>query len=76
MTETKLLTPCLDKAFLKNKLRSTASLPASFSALFLGKHFHCHALLLDQISMSGCLYFVRYRAIWVLGLFVNQVVTS
>ena len=33
-------------------------------------------LLTDQISLSGCLYFLRYWAICVLQLFVNQVVTS
>ena len=33
-------------------------------------------LLPDQISLSGCLYFVRYWAISVLQLFVNEVVTS
>ena len=31
--------------------------------------------LTDQISLSGCLYFLRYWAICVLQLFVNQVVT-
>ena len=33
-------------------------------------------LKIDQILLSGCLYFVRYWAIHVLKLFVNQVVTS
>ena len=36
----------------------------------------CYILLIDQISLSGCLYFQRYWAICVLQLFVNQVVTS
>ena len=29
-------------------------------------------LLTDQISLSDCLYFMRYRAIYVLQFFVNQ----
>ena len=33
-------------------------------------------LLPDQISMSGCLYFVRYWPICILQLLVNYVVTS
>ena len=36
----------------------------------------CYILLTDQISLPGCLYFLRYWAICVLQLFVNQVVTS
>ena len=36
----------------------------------------CYILLTDQISLSDCLYFLRYWAICVLWLFVNQVVTS
>ena len=42
--------------------------------------FSCYILLTDQISLSGFLYFSRYRAIYwaicVLQLFVNQAVTS
>ena len=35
--------------------------PASFSAWFFEeKYFSCYILLPDQISLSGCLYFVRY----------------
>ena len=30
----------------------------------------------DQMSLTGCLYFMRYWAIYLLQLFVNQVVTS
>ena len=33
-------------------------------------------LLTDQISLPDCLYFLRYREICVLQLFLNQVVTS
>ena len=41
------------------------------------KCFSCCILLTDQISsLSGCLYFLRYRAIYVLQLFVVQPVTS
>ena len=35
-----------------------------------------HDILTDQISLSGCLYFLRYWAICALEFFVNQVVTS
>ena len=34
-----------------------------------------YILLTDQISLSGCLYFLRYWTIYVFQLFVNQVVT-
>ena len=37
--------------------------------------FYC-ILLIDQVSLSECLYFVRCWAISVLQLFVNQAVTS
>ena len=37
----------------------------------------CHVIqLTDQISLSDCLYFLRYWTICVLQLFVNQAVTS
>ena len=36
----------------------------------------CFILLTESISLSDCLYFLRYWAICVLLLFVNQVVTS
>ena len=39
-------------------------------------YFPCYILSPDNVSLSGCLYFVRYRAIFVLQLFANQVVTS
>ena len=41
-----------------------------------GYTFTCYTLLTDQISMSDSLYFLGYRAICVLQLFVSQVVTS
>ena len=50
--------------FLKNKNRSGTSLPAPFSAWFLRKKYlSCYILLTDQLSLSGCYYFVRYWAI-------------
>ena len=36
----------------------------------------CYILLTEQISLAGCLYFLRYWAICTLQLFVNQIVTS
>ena len=63
------------KAFLINKKRSGTSLSVSFSAWFSNKNIFCYTLLPDQISISGCFYFVRYWAIGILQLFVNQVVT-
>ena len=50
--------------------------PAHFVYDFEQKCSLCYILLTDQISLPGCLYFVRYWAICVLQLFVNQVVTS
>ena len=50
------------EAFLQNKKRSGTRLPVSFSKWY----FSCSILLTDQISLSVCLYFVRYRAIYVL----------
>ena len=35
----------------------------------------CYILLIDQISLSGCLYCAIYCAICLLQFFVNQVVT-
>ena len=44
---------------------SGTSLRVSFSAWFLKKkHLSCYILLIDQISLSDCLYFVRDWAIW------------
>ena len=55
------------KAFLKSKKSSRTSLPATFSAWFLNKkYFSCYILLPDQISLSNCLYLVRYWVICVL----------
>ena len=52
-----------------------ATLP-HFQNNFEERCFFCYILLIDQISFSGCLNFVRYWAICVLELFVNQVVRS
>ena len=48
--------------------------PAHFVYDFLAKMFLSYILLTDQISLPGCLYFLRYWEICVLQLFVNQVV--
>ena len=44
--------------------------------IFQEKCFSCYILLTDQISLSDYLYLLRYWAICVLQLLVNQVVTS
>ena len=43
-----------------------------FGEFSLSEGYLCYILLTDQISLSGCRYFLRYWAI----LFVNQGVTS
>ena len=50
--------------------------PAHFVYDFSKKCSSCYILLTDQISLPDCLYFLRYWAICVLQLFVNQVVMS
>ena len=50
--------------------------PAHFVYDFSTKCSSCYILLSDQISLPGCLYFLKYWAIYVLQLFVNQVVRS
>ena len=47
-----------------------------FGYNFSEKSFSCYILLTDKFSMSDCLYFLRYRAIYVLQLFVSQVVIN
>ena len=62
------------KLFLKIK---RALGRASFSVLFFEEKYTSRfIILIDQISFPGCLYFVRYWAICLIQLFVNQVVTS
>ena len=65
------------KAFLKNKKRSWTSLPASFSAWFLKQNISL-AVFYYLTNFNVCLFLlrVRYWAICILQLFVNQVVTS
>ena len=55
------------KVFLKNKKSSGTSLPGSFSAWFLKQNI-CFIRLTDQISLSSCLYLMRYLAICILKL--------
>ena len=43
--------------------------------IFEEKYFSYCIILTDQISLSDCLYFMKYWAICVLQLFVNQAVT-
>ena len=40
--------------------------PPHFKYVFSRKRFSCYILLTDQISLSDCLYILRYRAICVL----------
>ena len=55
------------KAFLKNKKRSGTCAPSLiFCMIFEEKYFSRYILLTDQISLSGCLYFVRHWTICVL----------
>ena len=49
--------------------------PAHFVYEFSTKMFLMY-LLSDQVSLPGCLYFLRYWAICVLQFLVNQVVRS
>ena len=61
--ETKLLTNCFyllpHKALLKTKKRYGTRMYLIF-CIICEKGFCCYVLLPDQISMSGCLYFMRY----------------
>ena len=51
--------------------------PPHFMCDFSPKMYtQCYILLSNQISLSGCLYFLRYWTICLLQLFVNQVVTG
>ena len=79
MTESKMETTCLYliKSFFKKQKEVWNQSPGLiFSMIFEEKYIYCYILLPDQISMSSCLYFVRYWAICALQLFVNQVVTT
>ena len=47
--------------------------PPHFVYDFPRKNFLCYKLLADQISLSDCLYFLRYWVTCVLQVLVNQV---
>ena len=47
-----------------------------FCITFEEKYFSCYILLVDPVSLSGCLYFMRYCGICVLQMLVNQLVES
>ena len=64
----------LNFQFLEKGMRIVS--PPHFAYDFQEKYFSCYILLTDQISLPTCLYFLRYWSIYVLQLFVNQVVTS
>ena len=50
--------------------------PPHFAYDFQEKCFSCYILLTDQILFSDWPYHLRYWAIFILQLFVNQAVTS
>ena len=56
---------------------SGCSISTTFCAWFFKKNISpCYDLLTEQISLSGCLYFLRYWSVCVLRLLVNQFLTS
>ena len=65
----------LCNAFSKKRGLELASLPHFLFDFWRKTFLFFHLLVTHQISLSGCLYFMRYWAIWLLRLFVNQVVT-
>ena len=58
----------------QEKGKETSSRPLFVFEKIIQNHSYLIILLSDQISLSGCLYFLRYWAICVLQLFVNQIV--
>ena len=66
------LLPCT-KHFIKQAELQNQSPCLNFCIIFEEKYFSSYILLLVRISLSGCLYFVRYWAICVLQLYINQV---
>ena len=50
--------------------------PSHFVHDFSRKAFSCYILLTDQISLSDCLYLLRYWVMCDLELLVKQAVTS
>ena len=66
----------LAKAILKSSIIVLQESPCLiYWLIFEEKNFTGYILLTDQISLSGCLYLVKYWAICALYLFVNQFVT-
>ena len=61
--------------FLEEDLAMDSPLHFAYIS-FQEKSFSCYILLTDQISLSDGLYFLRYWGIFVLQLFVSQVVMS
>ena len=72
--ETKLQTTCfhVNLSFFKKLKRGLELVSHDFGE----KYFSCYILLIDQISLSGCLYFVGYWEICVLRFLIKQVMTS
>ena len=59
------------QATLENKQSSGISLPAPiFCIIFEEKCFLCYIILINQASLSGCLYLVRYWVMCLLKLFL------
>ena len=48
------------KAFFKKRDLELVSLSHFFCIIFRENYFLCHILLLDQISLSSCIYFMIY----------------
>ena len=66
----------LTKAIPKSSYRFLQESPCLISCIiFERKKFTGYILLVDQIPVPGCLYFVIYMQ-YVLQLFVNQILTS
>ena len=76
--ETKLQTTCfyLILSYLKKQREVWNYFPCFIFRIIFLQYFPCYILLIDQVSLSGCLYFERYWTLCVLRLFINQVVTS
>ena len=63
--------------FLKKQKETCNYYPCFISCIFFEeKYFSSYILLIDQVSWSGCFYFVIYCAICVSQLFFNQAVAS
>ena len=60
--------------FLEKDLRLVA--PPHIVYDFQESYFSFCILFTDQVSLSDCLYFLRYYKIFILQLFVNQAVKS